>query len=380
MKKIGIFGGTFNPPHTGHLHLAQLVAKTLELDKVLIIPDNMPPHKIPGSLVSGEHRLNMCRLTFSDSIFEISPMEIERGSKSYTVDTLHELKAIYPDDEFYFIAGSDMLQGFTKWYHWEEILTLSYLAVASRERGFEADLADFTDEQKKRIIYIESEPLEVSSSEIRSMIRSEKDCGELLTSNVKNYIKENNLYDDGLSSYRKILSGMLDEKRLFHSECVCESAGDLAEKYGADVSKARLAGLLHDITKQLPEEKQRALIGEMTPLENSNYKVWHQMSAPVFLKNEGIIRDEEILSAIRWHTTGKAGMTLLEKIVYTADFISSDRNYPDVDAVRKLAYISLEHAMLYTSRYTIESLVAKDRPVHPETMNCYNDILRYFGL
>ena len=104
------------------------------------------------------------------------------------------------------------------------------------------------------------------------------------------------------------------------------------------------------------------------------------MSAPVFLRKNGIITDEEILGAIRWHTTGKAGMSLMEKIIYTADFISADREYPGVDTVRKLAEISLEHAMLYTCRYTIEDLVRHDRPVHPSTMELYNDLLQHFGL
>ena len=321
--KIGLFGGSFNPPHKGHLYLAEKSASALGLDRVLIIPSNIAPHKSSVSYVSGEDRLNMCRIAFDSPLFEVSEIELDRGSTSYTVDTLRELRKIYPDDEFYFIIGSDMLESFTKWYLWETILELCTLCAAPREKGFIPDFSPYTPEQRKK--------------------------------------------------------RMLDETRLYHCECVSEAAGELAALYGADTGKAKLAGLLHDITKMMSAQEHLSLIGDgLTPLERSNHKVWHQMSAPVFLRNNGIVTDEEILSAIRWHTTGKADMTLLEKIVYTADFISADRDYPDVDTVRKLSKISLEHAMLYTSRYTVRDLTEHDRCVHPSTLDCYNSMIEHF--
>ncbi len=379
MSKLGIFGGTFNPPHSGHLHLARLVKEKLGLDKVFIIPANVPPHKIPGSLPDGKYRLEMCRKTFTDDYFEFSTAELDRGDKSYTIDTLNFLKEKYPDDELYLIMGSDMLEHFTKWYRWEDILSLAVIVSASRKADFKADLSVYTDEQRAGIIFIEADPVVISSSELRAIIRSGKDAEKFLTQDVKSFIKANSLYDDGLSEYRKLLGELLDDYRLFHSECVCESAGILAEKYGADIKKARLAGLLHDITKQLGEQEHRRLIGKMSSVENTNHKVWHQMSAPVYLKEKGIVTDEEILSAIRWHTTGKSGMSLLEKIVYTADFISADREYPDVEQVRGLADASLEKAMLYTSRYTIQTLTEKNFAVHPATVDCYNDMVLSLG-
>lgn len=379
MSKIGIFGGTFNPPHSGHLHLARLVKEKLGVEKIIIIPANVPPHKIPGSLTDGNYRLEMCRRTFTDDYFEFSTAELDRGDKSYTIDTLNFLKEKYPEDEFYLIIGSDMLESFTRWYRWADILSIAVIVSASRETDFKADLSVYTDEQRKRIIFLEADPVVISSSELRATVRSGKDTEKFLTQGVKNFIESNRLYDDGLSEYRKLLRELLDDYRLFHSECVCESAGILAEKYGADIQKARLAGLLHDITKQFGEQEHRRLIGEMSIVENSNHKVWHQMSAPAYLKEKGIVTDEEILSAIRWHTTGKSGMGLLEKIVYTADFISADRKYPDVEYVRKLANISLEKAMLYTSRYTIQTLAEKNITIHPATLDCYNDMVLTLG-
>ena len=376
--KIGVFGGTFNPPHNGHVRLAKAAADELKLDKLLVIPSCIPPHKIAAKLADGQERLEMCRLAFGcDPRFEVSPMELERGSRSYTVETLRELKALYPDSELYFIVGSDMLESFDKWYLWQEILSLSVLCAASREDGYNPDLSRF-GKLAERIKIITLDPLEVSSTQIRNS--AGEVSSELLDPKVAAYIREHGLYDDGLNRYRELLRGKLNPRRLFHSECVSECAGVLAERYGASVEKARLAGLLHDVMKNAPANEQLALMPDITPLELLNTKVWHQIAGEAFLRQNGIVTDEEILGAVRWHTTGKAGMTLLEKIIYVADFISSDRDYKDVEVVRRLAYISLEHAILYTSRYTVNKMVSQDLLLHPATVECYNDMLMHFGI
>lgn len=376
--KIGVFGGTFNPPHNGHVRLAKAAADELKLDKLLVIPSCIPPHKIAAKLADGQERLEMCRLAFGcDPRFEVSPIELERGSRSYTVETLRELKALYPDSELYFIVGSDMLESFDKWYLWQEILSLSVLCAASREEGYSPDLSRF-GKLAERIKIITLDPLEVSSTQIRNS--AGEVSPELLDPKVAAYIREHGLYDDGLNRYRELLRGKLNPRRLFHSECVSECAGVLAERYGASVEKARLAGLLHDVMKNAPANEQLALMPDITPLELLNTKVWHQISGEAFLRQNGIVTDEEILDAVRWHTTGKAGMTLLEKIIYVADFISADRDYKDVEVVRRLAYISLEHAILYTSRYTVNKMVSQDLLLHPATVECYNDMLMHFGI
>ncbi len=376
--KIGVFGGTFNPPHNGHVRLAKAAADELKLDKLLVIPSCIPPHKIAAKLADGQERLEMCRLAFGcDPRFEVSPMELERGSRSYTVETLRELKALYPGSELYFIVGSDMLESFDKWYLWQEILSLSVLCAASREEGYNPDLSRF-GKLAERIKIITLDPLEVSSTQIRNS--AGEVSSELLDPKVAAYIREHGLYDDGLNRYRELLRGKLNPRRLFHSECVSECAGVLAERYGASVEKARLAGLLHDVMKNAPANEQLALMPDITPLELLNTKVWHQISGEAFLRQNGIVTDEEILGAVRWHTTGKAGMTLLEKIIYVADFISADRDYKDVEVVRRLGYISLEHAILYTSRYTVNKMVSQDLLLHPATVECYNDMLMHFGI
>lgn len=350
---------------------------------MIVIPSCIPPHKSAGKLADGEARLQMCRMAFcGDSRFEVSSIELDRGDKSYTVETLRELKSHYPDDELYFMVGSDMLRTFRQWYLWEEIMELAVICAASREKGYEPDLSDYTPEQRERIVFLDIEPLEISSTQIRGIIASDGNQTDMIDPSVLEFIKENGLYDDGLSEYRKILLDRLDDYRMHHSECVSECAALLAEKYGADVEKARLAGLLHDVMKNASAAEQLNEISDagenLTKVEFANQKVWHQISGAAFLRNKKIADDEDVLGAVRWHTTGRAGMTLLQKIVYTADFISADRKYKDVDVVRKLADISLEHAILYTSRYTIEKLVSADKLIHPATVECYNDMLLHF--
>lgn len=379
MKKTGIFGGTFNPPHLGHKRLAEIAADSLSLDRVIIIPDCIPPHKEASSLASPEKRLEMCKATFKDPRFEISSAEIERGSKSYTVETLRELKKQFPDDEFYLIIGSDMLSSFKAWYCWEEILSLAKIIAASRENGFIPTLDGFSDEQKSRIIFLEAEPFEISSSEIRNGIWKNDVFDNAVSDGVAQIIRNNGLYAENDERYEYLLNKMLDEKRIHHSRCVSESAVYLAEKYGADIEKARIAGLMHDIMKNATVLEHLRYTGELTEIEFANRKVWHQFSGAGFLRENGIITDEEILGAINWHTTGKANMTKLEKVVYIADFISADRDYEDVDEVRSLAEISLEHAMLYTSKYTVNKLVSSDMVIHSATIDCYNDTVLHFA-
>ena len=380
MRKTGIFGGSFNPPHLGHKKLALTAADSLGLDRVIIMPAGIPPHKVPVAFAGAKDRTEMCRVMFrGDSRSEISTLEIERGNKSYTVDTLNILRRQFPDDEFYLITGSDMLETFTQWYKWEEILSLAYVCTAVREKSAKLDYSGFTDEQKKRFIPIEAEPVEISSTEIRNALSNGGDVSRYLDGGVLDYIKENGLYADRFPRYRRLVESKLDAERLNHSFGVSRAARKLALKYGADADKAELAGLLHDVMKNAPKEEQKSVIErgghKLTAVELANSKVWHAMAGEAFLRLETDIDDAEILSAVRRHTTGAAGMSLLDKIVYIADFISEERDYPDVETVRALADESLEKAIIYTTTYTIRDLAGKGLPIHPDTVDCYNDIL-----
>lgn len=378
--KIGIFGGTFNPPHSGHLNLCRQVKKQLGLDRILIMPACVPPHKdIEKSFVEPEKRLEMCRILFRDEGFEISDIEIKRAGTSYTVETLRGLTRDNPRDDFYLIIGSDMLEFFPHWYCWEEILSLCTVVAAARESDYTPDLKEYTPQQRAKILFINIPVISLSSTMLRKHFFAGADTSDYLPRELIEYIKANGLYDDGFSSYRRAVTDTLDTKRAYHSFCVSESAAMLAKRFGFDEKKATLAGLLHDITKNLTEDEHFDLCRNMTALEMKSPAVWHQITAPEYIKKIFGIEDEEILAAVRWHTTGRAGMSGIEKVVYTADFISEDRDYPDVDVVRKLAEESLEKAMLYTTEYTINKMVSLDRPLHPATVDCYNEMIDYLS-
>ena len=181
------------------------------------------------------------------------------------------------------------------------------------------------------------------------------------------------------SEYISLLQSKLSPYRLHHSLEVAKSAKYLAEKYGGDAQKAYTAGLLHDILKEADREETFALAGrygiEMTELEKNAGKLWHAMTGAAFIKNELGITDESIITAVRFHTTGRADMSQDEKILFIADFISSDRNYNGVEEMRQKAEISLECAMLEGLSFTIADLVENGKAVHPDTLDAYNDII-----
>ena len=182
--------------------------------------------------------------------------------------------------------------------------------------------------------------------------------------------------------YVEIVRGRLSSYRFYHSMCVSDSAAQLAKRYGADENKAMIAGILHDATKETPDEKQLELIEkagiEITDYEKQNPKFYHQLSGAAFARTELGIDDEEILSAIRYHTTGKAGMSLMDEIIYLADFISADRTYDDIDEIRRRTEISKEDGLLYATKYTIASVVKKGKYLHPDTVEAYNWLLETY--
>lgn len=175
---------------------------------------------------------------------------------------------------------------------------------------------------------------------------------------------------------KQILKNRLNEKRYYHSLCVADEAKRLAVKYGADTEKAYLAGLLHDITKNAPDEEHLKIFEDfgiiLSDVEKNAKKLWHAMSGAAYVEHILGINDPEIIDAIRYHTTAKADMSLLAKILYLADFTSADRDYEDVDVIREYVDISLEKAFIYALQYSIKDLVDLQKAVHTDTVAAYN--------
>lgn len=199
-RKIGIFGGTFNPVHNGHIRLAKMYYDQLSLDEMLVIPTNIPPHKDVDNSVSSDDRLNMLSLAFKDlSYITISDIELLSEGKNYTIITLNKLLKIYPDDEFYLIVGGDMFLCFEEWKEYKKILSLCTVCTAPREEGEIQKLLEYQnkiDPQKKCTIVLNAPVLELSSSEIRSKAVQITELKEFVPQDVFEYIVEKGLYND----------------------------------------------------------------------------------------------------------------------------------------------------------------------------------------
>jgi nicotinate-nucleotide adenylyltransferase len=185
--KIGILGGTFNPIHLGHLIFAEQACDILNLSKVLFIPSLLPPHKQVSKDVSAVHRFEMVKEAVKkNKKFEISSLELDRKRKSYTVETLKEVKKKFPEDNFYFLAGSDTL--YVKWRNFSEVLDLVRFVVTERQ-GYPVK-----NEIDGRIKIIKTTRVDISSSDIRTMISKKKSLKYVLNDEVITYIKKNSLY------------------------------------------------------------------------------------------------------------------------------------------------------------------------------------------
>lgn len=181
-----------------------------------------------------------------------------------------------------------------------------------------------------------------------------------------------------IDEYKQRLQSRLNEKRYYHSLCVADEAVRLAKKYGCDTEKAYIAGLLHDITKNATAQEHLHIFESfgimLSSVEKNAEKLWHAISGAAYIEHNLGIKDEEIINAVRYHTTARSNMTLLDKVLYLADFTSDDRDYDDVDVMRELVDVSIEKALSYALSYSIKDLVTNGRALHIDTIDAYNEI------
>ncbi len=197
MAKIGLFGGSFNPIHKGHINLAQSISKKLSLDRVIFIPSGQAPHKSSSEYADAADRLEMCRLATEDyPSFEVSDYEINREGKSYSIYTVRHFKTLYPNDELFLMVGSDMLLYFDKWYEYKEILKNVTLTAVSREGTDFIQLEQNAEKLTKygRIIVVNDEVFPVSSTYLRKKIKNNEDTSCYLDEKVVKYIILKKLY------------------------------------------------------------------------------------------------------------------------------------------------------------------------------------------
>ena len=192
--QIGIYGGTFNPVHLGHIHLLREVMATGLLGKILVMPDRTPPHKQALDLVAGWKRFEMLKLaTMGMEGIQVSDFELRREGKSYTYMTLRLLREFYPDDQFSLIMGADMLLSFREWRNWEEVLSYTRLIAAARDEG-EYERLELAAKALGNTELIRITPIPVSSTEVRAAVKKGHSLEKLVPQPVADYIRENHLY------------------------------------------------------------------------------------------------------------------------------------------------------------------------------------------
>ena len=389
MDKIGVFGGTFNPIHNGHLNLAMNALKEFNLKKIFFIPTYISPHKCIEDHVSSNDRLQMCKIaTANYKNFEVLDIEVARKGISYTVDTLISLKKMFPTDQLFLIMGQDSFFDILSWKEYKKIFTLCTLLVMRRDTTDYLSLKnqmDILSNLGASVNFLNAEKYTVSSTAIRNKIKENRNVLDLIPLKVWSYINENELYAGkekfmyNIEELKKILRKNLGEKRYLHCLNVAKESVHLAQKYGANQQKAEVAGLLHDITKEFSEKEHMEIMNKygekFSGIEESAEKLWHAVTGYVFIKNELGITDPDILNAVRFHTTGRASMSLLEKIVLVADFISEDRSYDGVEKIRESVKISLDNAIFDGMTITIGFLLEQGVKIALETVMAYNEAI-----
>ena len=394
--RIGIYGGTFNPPHLGHLTAAKAVFELLKLDKLLLVPAGIPPHKpLPAGSASAEQRLEMTRLTgeqmnLGDRVQTLD-VELAREGKSYTSDTLAAIHEQYPDAELWLLMGTDMFLTIQDWHEPEKIFALAGIVAFGRS---EEDTEDAFSRQCHRLyqaypnarIHTLTIPgvVDISSTELRERLERGEGA-RLLPPAVYGYILRTGLYGVQVDlkhlsfpQLRAVAVSHLKYKRVPHVLATEQEAIRLAERYGEDVTKARVAALLHDTTKKLDMEEQMALCRKydipLDELEQHALKLLHAKTGAAIARDVYGV-DDDIYTAIFWHTTGHAHMTRLEKIIYLADYIEATRDFPGVEELRRVCYEEgLDAGMVLGLTMTVEDMEARGNPVHSATLAALADL------
>ena len=385
---IGIYGGTFNPPHLGHFQAAKTAIAALRLDKLILIPAALPPHKeLPEGTPSPERRLEMTA-KMADAMampgtVEVSDLELRRPGKSYTADTLEQLHRQYPGAKLWLLMGTDMFLTLHLWREPERIMALAGICAFGRteqdgEELFAPQRAYLKEHFGAEIVTITLPGLvDISSTRMRAGL--DQGLGRrYLVPAVYGCILMNSLYGVRadlkhleLPELRACSYYMMKQKRVPHVMGVEEEAAKLARRWGADETLARRAGALHDCTKYWTLEENTALCAKygvaLDELEQKAVKLLHSKTGACIAKYV-FGEPEEVCQAIFWHTTAKEDMTLLEKIIYMADYIEPNRDFAGVERLRALSYKDLDKALLLGVETTIQEMEERGLPIHKRTL------------
>jgi len=341
--RILLFGGSFDPPHRGHLALLKAAARRIKPDEIRIIPAHWAPLKGRPSASTSE-RLELVELGLIDELprrwrkrARIDASEARSRRTVYTVQTLERLRERHPEAALHFVVGSDSAASFDRWKDPARLRALATWWTAKRPGAPAAPKAFWTLEDKMP---------EISSSDVRARLSRGEDCSDALAAAVAKRIVKRGLYGTRLAD---ALRSRLKPGRFEHSQNVSRLAESLARRWGVDPAKARLAGLLHDCGREVPVDKmgtwalKRRLKVPALKETVANYPLLlHAYIGERVARARYGVSDPEILSAIRKHTLGDRRMSTFDRVLYVADSCSQDRDYPGVAALRKRAHEDLD--------------------------------------
>ena len=374
--RIGIFGGSFDPIHVEHIRMAQEAIRTLALNTLFVMPASAPPHKKGKTLSSDVARLDMCRLAFkSVEKVQVSDYEISRGDTSYTYLTCRHFKALYPNAEIFWLVGTDMLRDFSTWKNPQDILdnvTLAVCARAERAGWLQEEKQKFYALFKKEFVIIDYEATAVSSTQIRVLAGAGMQITHLTDENVAAYIEREGLYKipfagDALSLEKP--------SRKEHTLRVAYLAAKRALGLKIPERKAVTAALFHDCAKNI--DLSHPLLQGFAP--NPEWgeiplSVLHQFTGAYLAERVFGVTDEEVLDAIRFHTSGKADMTELGKLVFLADMLEEGRGFAGVEYLRALFWKDktlIDECLLEALAQSVEFLKEKGADIYPLTLQAY---------
>ena len=371
--RIAVFGGSFDPVHTEHVKLVEFALAELQLDKLFVVPAFAPPHKKGKNLSPDKDRLEMCRLAFAHlERVEVSDYEIAKGGVSYTYLTCQYFKEKYPNAEIFWLVGTDMLRNFPTWKNPQEILSYVTLAVCGRNEQMgwiEEEQKEFFRLFNQHFAYLSYNGKDISSTKIRVLAGAGMRLDEFIPVSVANYIQESGLYkiphaDEALA--------LESPKRQAHSLRVAELAAKRAVQLKIPENKAIEAALLHDCAKNLSKDSPY-LQGFALPTEWGEVpeEVAHQFAGAYVCKTVFGIEDEDVLNAVRYHTSGRPNMSELEKLIFLSDMLEVERNYDCVDRLRALFWKDLDECLETALFETLKFLEKKGGEIYPLTQMAY---------
>ena len=371
--RVLIFGGTFDPPHRGHAALLLAAAKKIHPDRIVIVPAYQAPLK-EAPQASSRDRLTMVRLGILNAlpsrwkkISRIDARETRALRQVFTFETLGALKG-----ELHFVCGQDSAISFPKWRHPSRLKSAATWWYGARPGAVGRPPAHFR--------LIPGRFPSMSSTEIRSQLALAQHCSQELFPAIVSYISKRHLYGNDILA---VLRSTLSSTRYEHTLNVASLAESLARRYGADPSKARLAGLLHDTGRRYPPhllaayvKRRRLEVPEKAAILELDPMLLHAHVSADLARREFGITDPEVLHAVRRHTLGDRRLSLLDRILYVADACSLDRTHTSAASTRALAFVDLDAALKRCVSQKLTNAVSREAWLHPLTVTLWNSLAR----